>query len=181
MMRAPWRGAIVALVVAAGCAGDAPKVDTVRTDTATGPAENLDPQVQSTAAEPSRLGQMALLRGAPSDGRCDSTRTSTEKRIILEGDAPLRTITVGVSHNPAGRAFIPLYLDVKSKQARGDGREENETLYVGFTENGAMEMGRRQYFLTGSPPNDAGVVSPDDAESAKQLAMRVLQICRGST
>lgn len=162
----------------AACAGEAPKADTAKVDTATGPVENLEPQVQSTATEPSRLGQMPLLRGASADGRCDSTRTSTEKRIILEGDSPLRTITVGVSHNPAGRAFIPLYLDVKSKQARGDGREENETLYVGFTENGGMDMGRRQYFLSGSPPNDAGVVSPDDAASAKQLAMRVLQICR---
>jgi hypothetical protein len=151
----------------------------VKADTATGPVENLEPVAKTAPPEISNLGQMPLLRAAPSDGVCDSTRTSTEKRIILSGDAPLRIITVGVSHT-SGRAFVPLYLDVRSKQARGDGQEENETLYVGFTEAGAMDMGRRQYFVSGKPPNDAGVVTADDAESAKQLAMQVLQRCRGS-
>jgi hypothetical protein len=41
-------------------------------------------------------------------------------------------------------------------------------------------MGQRTYFLTGSPPNDAGAVSPGDVETAKQLVMQMLQRCRGS-
>jgi hypothetical protein len=161
-----------------GCGGDAKPADTAKPDTTTGVVENLDPP-PPPPPEISNMGQMQLLRGAPNDGRCDSTRTSTEKRIILEGDAPVRTITVGVSHT-TGRPFVPLYLDVRSKQTRSDGQEENETLYVGFTENGAMEMGRRQYFVSGKPPNDAAPVTSDDAESAKQLALQVLQRCRGS-
>ena len=170
--------AVVLSASLVGCGSPPKPADTAKADSTAGPVENLDPP-QPAPAEISHLGQMPLLRGAPTDGRCDSTRTSTEKRIILEGDAPLRTITVGVSHT-SGRAFVPLYLDVRSKQARGDGLEENETLYVGFSENGAMEMGRRQYFVSGRPPNDAGAVTSDDAESAKQLALQVLQRCRRS-
>jgi hypothetical protein len=100
-----------------------------------------------------------------------------EKRIVLEGDAPLRRITVGVSLTP-GRPFVPLYLDVKSKQSRGNGQEENETIFVGFTEAGSMDSGRRQYFVTGAAPSETGKVSPEEAESAKQLALQVLQRCK---
>jgi hypothetical protein len=169
--------ALIASSLALGCAEAKPKTDTAKPMDTTG-QENLEP-APPPVPEPSRLGQMPLLRGAPTDGKCDSTRNSTEKRIILEGDAPLRTLTVGVPLRE-GRAFVPLYLDVKSKQARGDGVEENETIYVGFTETGGLDMGRRQYYVTNTAPKDAGPVSSDDVESAKQLALQVLQRCRGS-
>jgi len=42
-------------------------------------------------------------------------------------------------------------------------------------------MGRRQYYLTNTAPKDAGPVTPEDVESAKQLALQVLQRCRGAT
>ena len=94
------------LVGIIGCGGDT-KPDTTKGDTTTGVVENLEPP-PPPPAEISNMGQMQLLRGAPNDGRCDSSRTSTEKRIILEGDAPVRIITVGVSHT-TGRPFVPAY------------------------------------------------------------------------
>ena len=157
------------------CASE-PKPAATKTDTATGPSENLDP-TPPPPEEPSRMGQMPLLRGVPGDSRCDSSVHSTGTRFVLRGDAPLRIITTEIGKSE--RAFAPLFVEVTSKQARGDGQEENERIYVGFTESGALEMGQRTYFLTGSPPSDAGKVGPEDVETAKQLVTQVLQRCRG--
>ena len=160
------------------CDSTPKRADTAKTDTATGPVENLEP-APPAAAEESRMGQMPLLRAIPGDSRCDSSRHSTGTRFVLQGDAPLRIMTTEVGHD-SSRAFAPLFLEVTSKQARGDGKEENERIYVGFTPTGGLEMGQRTYFLTGSPPNDAGVVSGDDVENAKQLALNMLQRCRAT-
>jgi len=150
-----------------------PKVDT----TPTGPVENIDP-APPPPAEPTRIGQMPLLRGAPPDGQCSTRVMSTGSRYIMQGDYPMRTITVELG--PPSRPFVPTFLDVKGKQSRGDGKEENEWIYIGFTETGAIDSGRRQYFLTGSPPKDVGVVTAEDGEAAKQLALQVMQKCKPS-
>jgi len=172
--------AATALVAATliACDSSPKRADTAKSDTAAGPVENLEP-APPAATEESRMGQMPLLRAIPGDSRCDSSRHSTGTRFVLQGDAPLRTMTTEVGFD-SSRAFVPLFLEVTSRQARGDGKEENERIYVGFTPTGGLEMGQRTYFLTGSPPNDAGTVSADDVENAKQLALNMLQRCRGS-
>jgi hypothetical protein len=158
-----------------GCAEKQPGAKPQQPETTAGPVENLEP-APPPPAEASRLGQMPLLRGAPSDGRCSSRVMSTGKRFIMEGDAPLRTITVELG--PATRPFVPTFVEVKAKQSRGDGQEENEMVYVGFTETGAMDMGRRQYFLTGTAPKDVAPPTAEDGEAAKQLALQVIQRCQ---
>lgn len=164
----------LALALCAGCGEEQPAAKPPAVDTTpAGPTENTDP-TPPPVAEPSRIGQMPLLRGAPTDARC-STSGIAAPRLVLEGDVPLRTITVGVGDST--RQFQPTYIQVASHQATSDGREENETIYVGFDANGGMETGRRQYFITGAAPNP-GPLLADDAESAKQLALQVLQRCR---
>jgi len=167
---------VLAVTAFLGCAEEKPAAKPAQTDTATaGPVENLEPKPPA-APEPSRIGQMPLLRGAPADGRCTSRVMSTGKRFIMEGDAPLRTITVELGRET--RPFVPTYVEVKAKQSRGDGQEENEMIYVGFTETGAMDMGRRQYFLTGTAPQDVSPPTAEDGEAAKQLALQVVRRCQ---
>ncbi len=175
-MRTAWSLAL-AVVVFAGCGEEQPAAKPPAADTTppppAGPVENTDP-TPAAAPEPSRIGQMPLLRGAPADARCSTTGRVAE-RFVLEGDTPLRTITVGVGDST--RQFLPTYIQVASRQATSDGREENETIYVGFDANGGVESGRRQYYISGAAPSP-GPLLPDDAESAKQLGLQVVQRCR---
>ena len=165
---------LLTLAMVVGC-GEKPEAKPNVDTTPTGPVEDIEPPPPQQA-EPSRIGQMPLLRGAPPDGRCSTRTMSTGQRYIMEGDYPLRTISVEIG--PPTRPFVPVFIDVKGKQVRGDGQEENEWIYVGFTETGEIQSGRRQYFLTGTAPKDVGTVTPDDVQAAKQLALQVMQRCK---
>lgn len=174
MTHAPLLGgaALLAFAMLAGCATPEKKtVDSVRADT---------PVAEVVAAPPpapparSRIGLMPILRSAPSDGVC-TTAGVEATRLVLRGDTPLRIITVGVG--VASRAFLPTYIEVISTQAAGAGQDENEKIYVGFTDAGTVENGRRLYFLTGSPPSETSGLLPDDGEAAKRLAQEVLDKC----
>ncbi|HEU4993464.1 MAG TPA: hypothetical protein VFT29_01520 [Gemmatimonadaceae bacterium] len=167
-----WAFAL-ALAVCAGCREEQPAAKPVADTTPQGPLENTDP-TPVAAPEQSRIGQMPLLRGAPADARC-STSGVAAPRLVMEGDVPLRRITVGVGDTT--RAFRPTYIEVASHQAGADGREENETIYLGFDANGGVESGRRQYFITGNAPMP-GPLLPEDADAAKQLALQVLERCK---
>lgn len=163
----------LALAVCAGCREEQPAAKPVADTTPQGPLENTDP-TPAAAPEQSRIGQMPLLRSAPAEARC-STSGVAAPRLVMEGDTPPRRITIGVGDST--RAFQPTYIEVASHQAGVDGREENETIYVGFDASGGAESGRRQYFITGNAPMP-GPLLAEDAEAAKQLALQVLQRCR---
>ena len=161
-----------ALAAVAGCATPEKKPDSVRADTPVAEVA-ADPPPAPPPAQP-KIGLMPILRSAPSDGVC-TTAGVEATRLVLRGDTPLRTITVGVG--AASRAFLPTYIEVISTQAAGPGQDENEKIYVGFTEAGTVENGRRLYFLTGSPPSETSGLLPDDGEAAKRLAQEVLDKC----
>ena|SRR5438105_4209375 len=157
------------------------KKEEVRQQAADTPATAVVESVNPTpppVSEPSRIGQMPLLDRVRDEALC-STRGEAATRIVLQEQAPSREVTVGLGN--AGRTFLPTFVEVRGKQIRSDAQEENETVYVGFTETGGIDAGRRQYYLTGSAPRDVSSLLPDDLERAKELALQVVQRCRSGS
>ena len=164
----------VMLAAVVACGGDAPrKADsTVFIDVVDINARDTVP-----TPPPSRIGRIQLL-SEPVGGTCKVTKlrgAGISREITYYAESPRRTITLGVGSDT--RAFPAISLQIMGVQGDGESTEQ-EFLVVGFSADGSVNAGSRNYSSTG--PNAASekvALSPADSRDAISFAQRLLALC----
>jgi len=161
---------------ATACGGDAPKTDTAKVIY----EEDINARDTMPTPPPTRIGRMQLF-SEPVGGTCSvkTIRGMSEiaREISYDADSPRRSIVLSIGRPP--RHFEPLSLQIVATDADGQNRVQ-EVLYVGFSAEGQVTVGTRQFASTGTEnTSERQPLSPDESSSAIRLARRILEICSG--
>jgi hypothetical protein len=129
---------------------------------------------------PSRIGRMQLF-SEPTGGTC-SIKTlrglsDIAREISYTADSPRRAIVLSIGQPP--RAFEPLSLQIVATDADGQNRVQ-EVVFVGFSADGQVTVGTRQFASTGTENiSERQPLSTDERSNAIKFAQRILEMCSG--
>jgi hypothetical protein len=161
---------------ALACGGDEPagKKDTVIN------VNDINAQDTMPTPPPRRIGRMELFR-EPIGGTCSSKTlaglSDIAREISYDAYAPHRAIVLSIGQPP--RVFEPVSLQIVATDGDGYNRVQ-EVLYVGFSPEGQVTVGTRQFSSTGTENiRERQPLSPDDSRNAIKFAQRILELCSG--
>ena len=161
---------------ALACGGDPPP----KTDTVVIYENDINARDTVPTPPPSRLGRMQLF-SEPVGGTCSSKTlrglSDIAREISYTADSPRRAIVLSIGQPP--RVFEPLSLQIVATDADGRNRVQ-EVLYVGFSADGQVTVGTRQFASTGTENiSERQPLSTDERSNAIKFAQRILEMCSG--
>jgi hypothetical protein len=157
------------------CAGVGEKTDTSKVI----PVDDIRARDTTPPAPPPQVAMLALMDSFPQGGLCNvkrySPRADQAREIYYETSNPMRTFVMEIGKPP--RRFPPVSLDIRQTTIHSD-RTEIENVYVGFSDDGKVNVGTRRYSVTGAVNvNDRAPLKMADSAAALDFARQILLLC----
>lgn len=157
------------------CAGVGEKTDSTKVV----PVEDINARDTTPPAPPPQVERLALMDSFPAGGLCSvkrySPRADQAREIFYETSSPMRTFVMEIGKPP--RRFLPVSLDIRQTTMLSD-RTEIENVYVGFSDDGKVNVGTRRFSVTGAAEvNDRAPLKMADSAAAVDFARRILELC----
>ncbi len=157
------------------CAGVGERTDSTKVV----PVEDIRARDTTPPPPPPPSQQVTLMDGLPAGGLCNVKRYAPSadlaRAITYDLANPMRTYVVEIGKPP--RRFPPVSIDIRGTQMHAD-RTETENVYVGFTEDGKVQLGVRRFMVTGAVSvNDRSPLKMSDSAAALNFVQQILTLC----
>jgi len=169
---------IILLGVAACMPGVGDRVDTSKIL----PVNDIHAIDSAPPKPPPRITRLTLMDSVPLGGLCSVKQyrrnADQAREIYYQTNVPPRTYVVEIGKG--ARIFPPVSLDIRGSQI-GDGLQETENVYVGFSPQGKVAVGTRRYTSTGATnANDRMPLDFGDSAKLVAFANKILELCEPS-
>lgn len=142
--------------------------------------EDMNARDTTPTPPPSPIGRMHLMGTFPTSGTCRVTRYRPDfemaYQVTYDVLNPRSTATLDVG-KPSRGAFTPVSLQIIGMQSNGV-LNEQETIFVGFSNSGTVKVGNRTYTATGSATaNERQQLRGSDSAEALAYARAMMEQC----